>query len=288
MMVVAKVWGTLAAFVLLGVGAAGCLRASAPAPGLESVADSEGLAIDADGTVYFSQPSAVGRLTPAGKLDKEWAKLPGATKTWGIAIDRPHKALYIGSPATSTVYKVTLDETPTVTTFVPNAGAPNGLTMGPDGALYYTDYQPAGDIYRVTSDGARAKVTTTTLPKPNGIAFGPDGALYVDLYEVGAVTRLTLAAGKETARADFISAGLEKADGIAFDSAGNVYIGWGEGVSRATPDGRGVKRLAKGKTANVEFGAGAIPAKDLYAVTEKKVVRIANDLPGATVSWHTP
>jgi sugar lactone lactonase YvrE len=274
--------------VLLGVGAIACRRASPPAPGLESVADSEGLAIDADGTVYFSQPSAVGRLTPAGKLDKEWAKLPGATKTWGIAIDRPAKALYIGSPATTTVYKVTLDDAPTVTTFVANAGAPNGLTMGPEGALYYTDFQAAGDVYRVAADGTRTKVTASTLPRPNGLAFGPDGALYVDLFEQGAVTRLTLAGGKETARADFITSGLDKADGIAFDNAGNVYIGWGEGVSRAAPDGKSLTKLAKGRTANAEFGAGAIPTTDLYAVTEKKLVRITNDLPGAAVRWHAP
>jgi sugar lactone lactonase YvrE len=273
---------------LFAVGAAACRRASAPAPGLETVGDSEGLAIDADGTVYFSQPSAVGRLTPAGTLDKEWAKLPGATKTWGIAIDRPHKVLYIGSPATSTVYRVTLDETPVVTSLVTTAGAPNGLTMGPDGALYYSDYEPAGDIWRVTADGARTKVSSSTLPRPNGVAFGPDGALYIDLYEVGAVTRLTLADGRETARANFIPSGLEKADGIAFDAAGNVYIGWGEGVSRATPDGKTLTRLAKGTTANVEFGAGAIPASHLYAVTEKKIVLIENDLAGAAVRWHAP
>src|SRR5262249_47284508 len=151
-----------------------------PAPGLESVADSEGLAIAADGTVYFSQPEAVGRLTPTGTLDKAWAKLPGATKVWGIAIDRPHKVLYVGSPTTTIVYRPTLEDAPPVTNFVVQAGSPNGLTMGPDGALYYTDFQPAGDIYRVTADGARAKVTASPLPKPNGLAFGPDGALYVD------------------------------------------------------------------------------------------------------------
>jgi sugar lactone lactonase YvrE len=273
--------------VLLALGA--CKSVPPPAPGLESVTDSEGLAIDADGTVYFSQPSAVGRLTPAGKLDKEWAKLPGATKVWGVAIDRPHQCLYVGSPATNIVYKATLGDAPTVTTLVAAAGNPNGLTIGPDGALYYSDYAPAGDIYRVTADGTRTKVTTATFPRPNGVAFGPDGALYVDLYEVGAVVRLTLADGKETARADFIPAGtVDKADGLAFDAAGNAYIGWGEGVSRATPDGKSLTRLSKGKTANVEFGAGTIPAKDLYAVTDKKVVRITNDVAGATVPWHAP
>jgi sugar lactone lactonase YvrE len=274
---------------LLAACALACRRASPPAPGLETVADSEGLAIDADGTVYFSQPSAVGRLTPARKLDKEWAKLPGATKTWGIAIDRPHKSLFIGSPATNTVYKVTLEDAPTVTGFVTNAGAPNGLTMGPDGALYYTDFQPAGDVYRVTADGVRTKVTTATLPRPNGLAFGPDGGLYIDLFEQGGLTRLTVAGGIEKSRAEFIPAGtFDKADGIAFDSAGNVYVGWGEGVSRATPDGKTFTKLAKGRTANVEFGAGAVPSNHLYAVTEKKLVLITNDLAGAPVAWHQP
>ena len=285
-MTATKLLRTLLVPALLGACALACRSSSRPAPGLETVADSEGLAIDADGTVYFSQPSAVGRLTPAGKLDKEWAKLPGATKVWGVTIDRPHKVLYVGSPATNIVYEVTLDDAPSVTSLVTNAGAPNGLTMGPDGALYYTDFAPAGDVYRVTAGGARTKVSTSPLARPNGLAFGPDGALYVDLYERGAVTRLTLADGKETARADFIASGLDSADGIAFDSAGNVYIGFGEGVSRATPDGKTITKLAKGRTANVEFGAGAIASNQLYAVTDKKIVRITNDLGGAGVPWH--
>ena len=100
------------------------------------------------------------------------------------------------------------------------------------------------------------------------------------------MTRLTLAAGKETARADFIATGFDKADGIAFDSAGNVYIGFGEGIARATPDGKTVTKLAKGRTANVEFGAGAIASNHLYAVTDKKIVRIVSDLAGAVVPWH--
>jgi sugar lactone lactonase YvrE len=172
---------------------------------------------------------------------------------------------------------------------VKDAGLPNGLTMGPDGALYYTDFQPAGDVYRVTPGGVRTKVTTAPLPKPNGLAFGPDGALYVDLYEVGEVTKLTLVDGKETARAAFVPAGtFDKADGIAFDAAGNVYIGFGEGISRVSPDGKTIKKLAKGRTANVEFGTRAIPATDLYAVTDRKLVRVANDAAGAAVPWHAP
>jgi hypothetical protein len=79
---------------------------------------------------------------------------------------------------------------------------------------------------------------------------------------------------------------FDKADGIAFDAVGNVYIGFGDGISRVSPDGKTIKKLARGRTANVEFGAGAIPATDLYAVTDRKLVRFANDVAGAAVPWH--
>ena len=39
---------------------------------------------------------------------------------------------------------------------------------------------------------------------------------------------------------------------------------------------------------NHGVGAGTVPATDLYAVTEKKLVRITNDRPGAAVRWHAP
>jgi sugar lactone lactonase YvrE len=270
-----------------GHGSVACGTAQAD---LSMVTGSEGLVIDADGTVYFSQAAAVGRLPPGAgaKLDKAWAKLTGAATVWGLAIDRANKVLYAGSPSTATVYKVTLGDTPTVTNLVTMAGQPNGLTMGPDGALYYTDFTGTGNVYRVTADGTRTKVTTTTLSMPNGLAFGADGALYVDLFTAGSITKLTLAAGLETARVDFVAKNMVNADdGLTFDSAGNAYVGFGGGLSRVSADGKTITSLAKGgATANVEFGAGALDCKDIYYVTGGKIARFTNDTAGAAVPWH--
>jgi sugar lactone lactonase YvrE len=245
--------------------------------------------IEADGTFYFSQPAAVGRLRPgaASKPEKAWAKLTGASTVWGLAIDRASKALYAGSPATGTIYKITLEDTPVVTDFVTKAGSPNGLTMGTDGALYYSDFAAMGNVYRVTPAGMKTMVTTTPIPMANGLAFGADGALYVDVFQMGGVLKLTLAAGVETARAEFAAKALVAApDGLAFDSAGLAYVGYAGGVSRVSADGKMLTNLAKGGTANVEFGAGALDCKDIYYVTGGKLARVANDTAGAAVPWH--
>jgi virginiamycin B lyase len=258
-------------------------------PDVSTITGSEGLVIDADGTIYFSQAAAVGRLQPgaASKPEKAWAKLTGANTVWGLAIDHASKALYAGSPTTSKIYKVTLEDTPTVTDFVTMAGQPNGLTMGPDGALYYTDFANMGNVFRVTAAGMKTMVTTTPLSMPNGLAFGADGALYVDVFQMGAITKLTLAAGVETARADFVANGLvAAADGLAFDAAGLAYVGYSGGVSRVSANGKTLTNLAKGGTANVEFGAGALDCKDIYYVQGGKLARVANDTAGAAVPWH--
>jgi sugar lactone lactonase YvrE len=282
--------GTKGDAAVAGGAPGGTVACGTEKPDVSTITGSEGLVIGADGTIYFSQPSAVGRLRPgaASKPEKAWAKVTGS-QVWGLAIDRANHVLYAGSPTTSTIYKVTLEDTPTVTNLVTMAGQPNGLTMGADGALYYSDFAAMGNIYRVTPDGTRTKVTTTPLAQPNGLAFGADGALYVDLFQAGSITKLTLAAGLETARADFVAKGLAPADdGLAFDAAGNAYVGYAGGVSRVSADGKMLTNLAKGGTANLEFGAGALDCKDIYYVTGGKLARVTNDVAGAAVPWHLP
>jgi streptogramin lyase len=82
----------------------------------------------------------------------------------------------------------------TVTEFpIPTAGSlPSGITVGPDGALWFTE-SGAGKIGRITTAGA---ITEFPLPtptsQPNGITTGPDGALWF-AESLGGVGRMTTA-----------------------------------------------------------------------------------------------
>jgi sugar lactone lactonase YvrE len=196
--------------------------------------------------------------------------------------------LYAGSPTTHIVYKITLTDTPTVANLYVNAGSPNGLTMGPDGALYYTDID-GGSVYRVTPAGMRTKVNMTNIASPNGLAFGSDGSLYVESYSAGSILKLAMSNGAEQSRTPFVPNGLPNDDGIAFDAMGRLYIGFNGGLSRVSADGMMIMHLAgNGGTANVEFGAGALNCKDVYFVNGGNLVRFENDTAGAVVPWHLP
>ena len=256
----------------------------------------EGLAIGPDGTIYFSQQNthSVGRVRPGMAAEKTWAMLPvGCNTIWGIAVDPKNHVLFVGSPATGTVYKVTIADTPVVTPLMTKAGLkPNGFTLGPDGACYYTDQQGMGDVHRITVDGTDTTVNMTPLLSPNGLAFGPDGQLYVLQYGAGSIVKFAVTAGMEQAasRATFVMNGLNADDGIAFDKTGNLYIGFGRGLSKVSADGKMITNIPPytGNSANVEFGTGALSCKDIYFVNGAKILRYTNDTEGAVVPWHVP
>ena len=68
---------------------------------------------------------------------------------------------------------VTFTEYPIPT--APNS--PQGITTGPDGALWFTEYY--GKIGRITTAGVVTEYPVPTAgSQPNGIASGPDGALW--------------------------------------------------------------------------------------------------------------
>ena len=63
-----------------------------------------------------------------------------------------------------------------VTTYLGNY-FPEGITDGPDGALWFTNY---GDnsIGRITTSGVTTDFTGTGIDEPTDITTGPDGALW--------------------------------------------------------------------------------------------------------------
>ena len=140
------------------------------------------------------------------------------------------------------VYRISPDGEVTVFAMVP--GGASGLTFGPDGALYATEWSNGG-VSRISSDG-----TVTPIVDGNGlalvgdIAYGPGGALHVLNLDGRTIGRVTAGGAVE-----IISSGLnlestdESQPALTFDGAGNLYVaesGLVEPVQRITkftPDG---------------------------------------------------
>lgn len=262
-------------------------RCGTAQPDVSSISNTEGLVIGPDGTIYFSQSNAVGRLRPGMAVEPTWVAVTASTM-WGLAIDPSMNRLYVGSPANGTIYKVDMaSDPPMVSRFIGSAGQPNGLTLGTDGALWYTDFG-GGHVYRVTADGTKTRVTTSTIAGADGIAFAADGSLLVTSYNAGTVVRLTLDSNMETARA-VVARGLSGPDGLNLDAMGRMYVGGGGRVVRLDADGSNPMTLMMGAgsgVANVEFGVGALPCTDLYVARSGALLRISVDTPGADVPWH--
>jgi len=71
---------------------------------------------------------------------------------------------------------------------------PAGITAGPDGNVWFTEYRiPGNKIGRITTSGT---ITEFPLPtpgsKPQGIALGPDGAIWFTEQGVDRIGRLSI------------------------------------------------------------------------------------------------
>jgi glucose/arabinose dehydrogenase len=266
-------------------------RCGSDRPALQEIKTAEGLVIAPDGTIYFTQPygagasSYLGRYRPPyAKPELQWLDLGG--KALGITIDPKLKMLYAGSRDRKKLLAIPLADAPEVRELADVEPKINGLTLGGDDAVYYTD-QGGGHVYRVTAAGEKSRVTRTPLEDPNGLAFGPDGALYVLTYAKARVTRLRLQQGKEVAREPFAEVtGGKNADGIAFDVKGRLYVTAGS-LFRISADGKTVTALGKLNGANAEFGVGPLACNDLYTSGNGQgIARYTADAQGMDVPWH--
>jgi gluconolactonase len=109
--------------------------------------------------------------------------------------------------------------------------SPNDLVLRGDGNLFFTDpsFQAPGNpqgatrVYRIDPTGA-ASIVDGSLGNPNGITLSPDGnTLYVTSSQ--GLRRYALAAdGTPDAGTTIpLQQGLQEADGMAMDCAGNIY-----------------------------------------------------------------
>ena len=149
---------------------------------------------------------------------------------------------------------------------------PNGVEVGPGGALYVTNFGAGGEVYRIDADSGAAEVVAQPGDGANGLAFSLDRrTLYIGDHDTGVVHRLPLLAdGRPAGALEPWARGLVKPDGMATDECGQVYAAsWDRKVYRISPGGE-VQVLAElpAVVSAVRFGSGkqGWDARTLYAM----------------------
>jgi hypothetical protein len=278
---------------LAGVPGPGC---GAGRPDISGIRETDALAIDRRGTLYFSQMQGregwLGRLPVGGggAVEPRWLKVPGGPEIWGLAVDSERQVLYVASTSAAVIYAVDL---------APSTGpqlrrhvevAANDLALDFAGNLYYSD-QATGHVLRVAPGGQVSPVTARPIGPPSaepvlpaGLAFAPGGDLVVGTT-VGGLVRLGLRDGREVSRQPF---GTLQAwgNGLAFDTRGRLYLAeyWPaeRSIFRVEADGSSHRQLGTGhELASLVFGRGALDCRDLYIASRRgPLLRMHLDAPG--------
>jgi gluconolactonase len=153
--------------------------------------------------------------------------------------------------------------------------APNDLTFGPDGRLYFTDpadYLPndrrPGRVFALSPDGTGELLEELPNAYPNGIVAEPDGSIvWVESYERGVYRKRP---GQASERIATLAAG-HVPDGLKVAANGDLWVTtfMGGGVDILAPDGT-VKDFLEtgGVPLNCVFHDGALIITDFGDITE--------------------
>jgi sugar lactone lactonase YvrE len=274
----------------MGGSSGGTTQCGTMMPDLSKFSAPESLVVGPDGTIYScGRNASLGRdVPPYDKPENAWLTIAGA-QVFGIALDPKKKVLYAGARGSNKIYKVPTDNPMMNEVLAATMGGGiNGVTLGPDSAVYYGD-QNTGRVYRLDPDTKMTtEVTKTPVNQANGIAFAPDGRLNVLSYASPAMlTRFKVDASHVEmmgTREAFMITGGRNADGIAFDKTGNAFVTAGA-LFKITPDGKSMMINGAGG-ANVEFGAGALPCKLILWASGSGIHTLMTDVDGAEVPWH--
>jgi gluconolactonase len=257
------------------------------------------------GTLLFTDVDVakVHRLTPPNMVELLHGDSNYAN---GLAFD-PSGALWRaemgGGPEGSRVAKVDSAGVRLVSIEKTASGAtfhnPDDLVFRSDGTLYFTDptfeHGPHGEdslfnrpIYRVTPEAEGLQVIKEAeFPGPNGIELSPDEkTLYISSYHNDELASYAVAPDGSLSNRKSLRRGLNHADSLCVDVAGNLYVGVDQGLRVLRPDGSVVGTIAVASAdgvTNCEFGGD--DGKTLYITAWTTIWKISG-LPYAGAQWR--
>jgi gluconolactonase len=277
-----------------------------PLPVLQSDKYSEGVVVDREGNVYFSQTKAgtITLLKPNGE-SQVWAQVPGANG---------HKILSDGTHIVAAQNSVVqLDANGKLIKVVADSYEgkplvyPNDITIDREArGLYFTDsgnpdpQTPNGKVYYVDSKG-KINSVITGVAFANGIILSPDGRrLLVSESNRNRILEYeVLSPGKVGSQKVFAELPVKqkgqidnKPDGLAMDNIGNLYVAhYGmRQVQVLSPEGKLLRRYSSGNltTSNLAFAG---PKYDQLLVTggmeteqgSGRIYRLALGIPGLDI-----
>lgn len=155
-----------------------------------------GVARGSDGAIWFGlqEVNTIGRITTSGSITS--FSVPDGLGTTGLVLG-PDGAIWAADSGSSQIDRITT--TGAVTTYPRTDGIPGSatdITVGADGALWFTNGETVG---RITTAGV-----TTMFEMPSivdlteGIASGADGAIWFSSTRNHRIARMTLPPGEPT------------------------------------------------------------------------------------------
>jgi sugar lactone lactonase YvrE len=182
----------------------------------------------------------------------------------------------VSSRFDGSVHRIARDGSTTIA--ATDLGVACGIAFGPDGQLYVGDR--SGSILRVSDNRSMLFASVPPSVAAFHLAFGPDGFLYVaapTLASHDVVYRVSPEGAVET-----FCEGLGRPQGLAFDTAGNLYVvdavAGANAIYRVRPDRPGVKEcvLLGGALLGIAFD----PRGGVTVCSSETIYRLDVDIRG--------